>query len=391
MAIKKLRNITISGRGIYYFAFLYYYVISFLRFTTFTPIISINLLNRLSYLAIVLLLLKIYVFDGLELKSQLIYSVIIFLAFLSWRNSQAVDILVYTLFILGAKNVDFYTIISYFFKIGVIMLLLTVVYSQFGIIKDSIYIRGNFSRHSMGINYPTDFAAHIFSLILAYFYLYFKRITWRSYLGVVIISMIMYALTQARLDVIVSLLTIPVMMIAKRAYKKNSFSKVIASFYWIVAPTFSYITVISAIFYSANNHLFRIVNNLVSKRLEISHLAFEKYGISLFGRRVIEHGFGGNQGFKQFYQSGMSGGYFYIDSSFIRLAIIYGLIMLLFVIIVVTLIGMRSVSVQGYCLAGIMLLLTVSCIIEQHILDISYNPFLVAFLASNAYYCNLED
>lgn len=391
MAIKRLRNMTISGRKIYYFAFLYYYVISFLRFTTFTPIISINLLNRLSYLVIVLLLLKIYIFDDLQLKNQLIYSVVIFLAFLSWRNSQAVDILAYSLFILGAKNVDFRAIINYFFKIGVIMLVLTVIYSQFGIIKDSIYIRGDFLRHSMGINYPTDFAAHIFSLILAYFYLYFKKITWRSYLGVAIISIVMYTLTQARLDAIVSLLTIPVMAIAKRAYEKNSLGKVIASFYWIVAPILSYVTVVSAIFYSANNHLFQIVNNVVSKRLEISHLAFEKYGISLFGRRVIEHGFGGNQGFKQFYQSGMSGGYFYIDSSFIRLAIIYGLIMLLFVIIVMTLIGMRSVSVQGYCLAGIMLLLTFSCVIEQHILDISYNPFLVALLASNAYYCNLED
>ena len=391
MAIKKLENMTISGKRIYYFTFLYYYVISFLRFTTFTPTISINLLNRLSYLAIILLLLKIYILDGLSLKKKLGYLLIIFLAFLSWRNSQAVDILIYTLFILGAKGINFHTIINYFFKTGLIMLFLTVIYSQLGIIKDSVYVREKFLRHSMGINYPTDFAAHIFSLILAYFYLYFKKITWRSYIGIIIISMIMYSLTQARLDVIVSLLTIPVMAIAKRAYEARGISRDIASFYWIVAPILSYITVISAIFYSANNRLFQVVNNVVSKRLEISHLAFEKYSISLFGKRVIEHGFGGAQGFKQFYQSGMSGGYFYIDSSFIRLAIIYGLIMLLFVIIVMTLIGMRSVSVQGYCLAGIMLLLTVSFIIEQHILDISYNPFLIALLASNAYYHKLED
>ncbi len=65
--------------------------------------------------------------------------------------------------------------------------------------------------------------------------------------------------------------------------------------------------------------------------------------------------------------------------------------MLLFVIIVMTLIGMRSTGVHGYCLAGIMLLLTFNCIIEQHILDISYNPFLIALLASNVYYYNLED
>lgn len=390
MTIKRLQSVTISGKNIYYFAFLYYYVLSFLRFTTFTPIISINLLSRLSYVAIVLLLLKIYVFDNLNWKSILAYSGIILLAFISWRNSQAVDILVYVLFILGAKGIDFRLIINYFFKIGLIMLMLTMIYSQVGVIKDSIYVRENFLRHSMGINYPTDFAAHISSLIFAYYYLYFKKITWRSYVGVVIISIAMYLLTQARLDVIVSLLTIPVMIMAKKANNGNSLSKRIASFYWIVAPVMSYITVISAILFIPNNRLFQIINNIVSKRLELSHLAFEKYGISLFGKRVIEHGFGGNQGFKQFYQSGMSGGYFYIDSSFIRLAIIYGLIMLLFVIIVMTLIGMRSTDTKGYCLAAIMLLLTVSCIIEQHILDISYNPFLIALLASNVYYSNSE-
>lgn len=116
MTIKRLQSVTISGKNIYYFAFLYYYVLSFLRFTTFTPIISINLLSRLSYIAIVLLLLKIYVFDNLNWKNILLYSAIILLAFISWRNSQAVDILVYVLFILGAKGIDFRLIINYFFK-----------------------------------------------------------------------------------------------------------------------------------------------------------------------------------------------------------------------------------------------------------------------------------
>ena len=34
----------------------------------------------------------------------------------------------------------------------------------------------------------------------------------------------------------------------------------------------------------------------------------------------------------------------------------------------------------------IILLLGISCMVEQHLLDISYNPFLIALLADNAYY-----
>lgn len=390
MNIKKLQSVTISGKNIYYFAFLYYYILSFLRFTTFAPTISANWMIRLSYLAVVLLLIKIYVFDKQTIKSFTINTFIILLSLISWRHAHAVDVLAYTLFILGAKNINFRVIINWFFKLGVIMLILTMIYSQLGIIKDLIYVRNHTLRHAMGIVYPTDLAAHIFYLILAYFYLYFEKITWRSYVGIVFVAGLTYFLTQARLDVLLSLLAIPVIFVAKQAYSGKKVYSNIASFYWIVTPILAYITVIASIFYNANNSLFRFTNEVFSKRLEISHLAIEKYNVTLFGKHVLEHGFGSSQGIKHFYQSGMSGNYFFIDSSFIRLAIIYGLVIGIFVIIVMLLIGMRSISTRGFCLAAIVLLLGISCMIEQHLLDISYNPFLIALLADNAYYYGIN-
>ena len=384
--LNKIESLTISGKTIYYFAFLYYYILSFLRYTTFAPTISANWMIRLSYLAVVLLLIKIYAFDKQTVKSFIINTLVILLALISWRHAHAVDILAYTLFILGAKNVDFRIIIKWFFYLGVIMLILTMIYSQLGIIKDLIYIRNHTLRHAMGIVYPTDLAAHVFGLVLAYCYLYFEKISWRAYLGILFVAGLTYLLTQARLDVLLSCLTIPVFFIAKKAYSKNKIYVNIASFYWIITPILAYVTIVAAIFYNPNNFLFRFVNELFYKRLEISHLAIEKYNISLFGNHVLEHGFGSSQGIKHFYQSGMSGNYFFIDSSFIRLAIIYGLVIGVFVIIVMLLIGMRSISTRGFCLAAIILLLGISCMVEQHLLDISYNPFLIALLADNAYY-----
>ena len=143
---------------------------------------------------------------------------------------------------------------------------------------------------------------------------------------------------------------------------------------------------IASYFYTANNALFRIANEAFSKRLGISNLAINKYGLSLFGNHVLEHGFGGDQGIHHFYQSGMSGNYFFIDSSYMRLAIIYGLVIGIFVIIVMSLISLRSAATKDFCLAAIILLVSVSCMIEQHLLDISYDPFLIALLASNGYY-----
>lgn len=384
--VKKIKETTITGENIYYFAFLYYYILSFLRFTTFAPTISANWMIRLSYLSVLLLLIKIYAFDRQSVKSFFINTLILALALISWRHAHAVDILAYTLFILGARNVNFRIIINWFFKLGIIMFILTIIYSQIGVIKDLVYVRGHNLRHAMGIVYPTDFAAHVFYLILAYCYLNFKKLNWISYLGIIVVACITYTITQARLDVLLSLLTIPIVYIARKAYFGNKTSRNIASFYWIGTPILAYVTVIASYFYTANNALFRIANEAFSKRLGISNLAINKYGLSLFGNHVLEHGFGGDQGIHHFYQSGMSGNYFFIDSSYMRLAIIYGLVIGIFVIIVMSLISLRSVATKDFCLAAIILLVSVSCMIEQHLLDISYDPFLIALLASNAYY-----
>lgn len=388
--LKRINSIPISGKEIYYFAFLYYYILSFLRYTTFAPTISANWMIRLSYFAVILLLVKIFAFDKQNVKSIILNVIIIFFALVSWRHAHAIDILAYTLFILAARGINFKVIISWFFKLGIIMLVLTIIYSQLGIIKDLIYVRNGTLRHALGIVYPTDLAAHIFYLILAYCYLYFKKISWRSYIGIFVVAIITYLCTQARLDVLLSLLTIPVIAIAKAAYSGNKSCENIASFYWIGAPILAYITVISSLFYTTNNYLFRFANEAFSKRLEISHVALSKYGITLFGKHVFEHGFGSSQGIKHFYQSGMSGNYFFIDSSFIRLAIIYGLIIGVFVIIIMLLIGMQSVSTGDFCLAAIILLVSLSCMVEQHLLDISYNPFLIALLANNTYYYQIQ-
>ena len=55
------------------------------------------------------------------------------------------------------------------------------------------------------------------------------------------------------------------------------------------------------------------------------------------------------------------------------------------VLIVMTVISLHSIRVQNYLLAAIMLMVAVSCVIEQHLLDISFNPFLIALLADGAY------
>lgn len=377
----KIKNIKITGRGIYFFSFIMYFVISFLRTSTYTEVVSSNQLVRITYLIALLLIFKVYFFDQQTVKSFLINSLVILIGVVIWRSTHAIDIFLYMLFVISARDINYHALIEFYLKIGILMLVFMVISSGLGIIKDLVFIRNGVRRHSLGILYPTDFAAHAFFLVLAYCYVYFRKLDWKAYLSFILLAVFLTVETQARLDIISILLTIPVIWIAKRASEGKVFSKFMASFYWMIAPILAYITVLAAYFYN-HSKPYIFADKIVSGRLALSHTAFQKYGVSVFGNLVQEHGFGGNAGSKVFYQSGMGGKYFFIDSSFMRLMIIYGVIAFVAVIAVMTIIGLKSVLTSDYRLAAIMVMLAISCVIEQHLLDMSYDPFLIALFAS---------
>lgn len=378
----RVREFRFTGPGLYAIAFVAYLVISFIRNSTYADyLLSSNMLQRWNYLLAAILLVKIYFFDQQSTKNFIINSMAIGLGVIIWRQTQAIDVLMYLLLILGARGLKFATINEWFLKIGTLLLLFMLFSVGVGLIKDLVFIRGGVDRHSLGILYPTDFAAHVFFLIISYCYYAFRRLTWYHYLLFALIAGVLMIVTQARLDVLAILLTIPVFWLAKRAANGHLFARVITSFYWMVAPILAYVTMVAALFYSAHNHLFELADKIVSGRLHLSHLAWNRYGVSIFGNHVVEHGFGAGAGAKRFYSSGMEGNYFYIDSSFIRLMIIYGLVAVAFFVGVMLIIGLRSTLQKDYRLAAVMMMLAISCVIEQHLLNLAFNPFLIALLA----------
>ncbi|WP_283576513.1 hypothetical protein [Limosilactobacillus oris] len=368
------------GRKIYYCTFIYAVVLSFLQESNYAPLSSGNLIRRLLYIAIALLLVKIYAIDEYKLKDISLKTSIIVLAIISWRLSRSVNILLYIVFILGAKNIDFRRIVQLFFGTVCILLVGTIIISQANIVTDYIYIRNGHYRHSLGISYPTDTAAYVFYLVLAYYYLAFERISWKSYIVIIAIDCFIYELTQARNTFVLILLTIPFIIVAQRANGGYLVSRGIASFYWMFVPLAAYLTVFFAWLYDRSNKLFAVVNHILSGRLELSHQAINKYGFSLLGQHIKEHGWGGVKGFKNFNKSNFS--YFYLDSSYIRLAVIYGVIIGILIVVFMTIIAYRSVAHRHFALAAIIMFVSIHCIVEQHLLDFNYDPFLLALLAA---------
>lgn len=356
-------------------------VVSFLSNTTFMEYIPVKFLNRINYLVLFLLIVKIYVLDKYKVKSIILITGILTIAVLSWRITKIPSVMIMVVFILAARNVNFDKIIKCYFNVNFLMILLISLYAVAGVIKNLAYSRQGIYRFSLGIDYPTDYAAYIFYLLLAYTYLNYKRLKMAHYIVFIAISISLYFITNARLDVISILLIIPVVLISKRAENKaNRISRIVASNYWSLSVILPYVYFLFTYYFNEASKWFVKLNTLLSGRLAYGHKALEIYPIKLISQHVKEQGWGGIAGAAVFH--GDQSKYFFIDSSYIRLLVIYGLVLTAFFVIVSVTISLRETIKHSYLLPSIILLMTVSCLIDQHLMEITFNPFLLAFLAN---------
>lgn len=375
-------NFPLNGELIYKTGFIFYFIVSFLQTTTFFDYFGPNTLHRLSYIGLAVILFKIFFVDKQNISNFIINVLILILLVITWRTSGEFLMLPMGILILGARNVNFREIIKLYFGVGLIILISTLGSSLLGIIKNLTYHRGETSviRQSFGIMYPTDFAAHVFYLILAHVYLNFEKLNWKNYGIFIIISWLLIVFCDARLSAYALIVLVPVMIIGQKAKMGWNAPRIIANFYWTVPVILGYITFCLSYFYSGHNNIFLKINNLLSGRLVFGHKALNKYPVNLFGQHVVEHGWGGPGGMKMANNS--PNNYFFIDSSYLRILILYGIIVATLILIVVTIISYRSVSKMDYALASIIVMVAISSVVEQRLYDISYDPFLIAVFAN---------
>lgn len=371
----------IDGQIIYEIAFAFEFVVAFLITSTYTDYFSNHLLHLLMFVGLALVLLKIFLFDDLDLKWLAIDAIVLILLLITWRTSKEFSLFSMGIFVLGARNVDFKRIIKIYFYVGMLLLAFVVISAMGGLIRNLVYRRDmtNIVRQSFGIAYPTDFAAHVLYLILAYAYLKFGKIKWYDYAVFLAAAVFLVKFSDARLSAYAIILSIPVLWIGQRAQTDHLLSRFIASFYWTVPILSAYLVIIASYFFTPSNKILTKVNNASSGRLFLGHKAISEYGFSMFGKQIIEHGWGGANGLKM--SQNAPANYFFVDSSFLRMTILYGIIMAIIILLAMTKISWESFQKGGFALASIIVIVSVSAMVEQRLLDLAYDPFLIALLA----------
>lgn len=361
-------------------------VITFLNTTMFR-------INYPSLLQIVLIEITV-IFVGIKVifidkfdRTYILLSILLIVSFGGcFIYTGYVFLLTLLFLIIGAKNIPFKKLIQIYCWITGIFIIITVIASQIGLIENLIYER-NGQRISFGFNYPTDFTAHIFFFVMAYSYLRKDKLTYLELLCILGLSVFSYIFCDARTNALCLLLSFAIFLYLKIrnniSVKKGYYYKINANFrkflvYSLPICAFFIIGMTVLYYYYPDNNIVSSFDNLFSHRQKLGSIGLEKYGVKLFGSSFQMFGFGG--------KITPPKEYFFLDSSYVLILIRYGVLVLISTIIIFVYSSYQTERQNNIYLLWILALIALQCMIEHHLLEIAYNPFiLICFSLKNNY------
>ena len=368
-----------NGKCLFLSVFLIHIIFSCLKTTMF---IFPNVLFTLEkWIALCLVIIKIAVFDKYNLKQLVFSATLLTVTALVAVFSKYQEPLIFSIFLLGCKEVEFNKIIKVYFMATIMVLIAAFVASRLDIIEDLVYIRDYVvERNSFGVVYPTDFAAHIFFLLCAYYYLIKDSIQKKHLLAGFFVSALVYAYCDTRLDSITMILLVVGIGLLRFNNNFNGNNGRFLRLKQLSGTLIPYIPVIGFLFmyfmsywFQPSITFFRLFDKLLSGRLRLGNKALEDYGLTLFGQQVVMNGNGGSL-------MHFGGNYFFIDCSYLLVYLRYGILFLLFIFLIHYLCCKKFKSDLYYIV--FLTVIVVNCVVAHHMIELAYNPFYFALFAA---------
>ena len=310
-------------------------------------------------------------------RKETIFSAVILIAFIVPAIVTEYSFLFWIGFlIVGAKDVDFDKILKVFLSLGITITVAAFFASQAGWIEDLIYVvpRGDYwaVRQSFGSVYPTDFTAHLLFFGIAGMCLAENKITWGKIFNFVFLTWFVLDKCDAKTGAI-CMIAFSILLVFIRFFKNKLNGNGI---YYLLNSA----NIVLAMLYLAMTHLFDVnnalwfrVNELLSKRLENSNKAINLYDYKLFGQNIEELGFG--RTIEQFE------GYFFIDDSFLRIALKYGVVLLVVVLAIFWCCGVKAIKSRRIIIVASIAIVALHSFMEHHLIEVAYNPLLCLLFA----------
>lgn len=342
--------------------------------TTFVEFIDTrSTLFKLIYpISFILIGIKFLYRKKLSIKNIVVGVSVLFISVFCYLYSDSSEIIVLLILILGIKDVDSKNVAKCFFFTYVLVLVLALFFSLFGII-DLYYVvdKSKGVRYSLGNTYPTDFAAGIFYLLLAFVYL---KSYWKyryTVIWIIIISF-MYVFTKALTSTLLSALLLIIMTFTnlKNSSFRYNIDKKLNRFIRIIScvafPLCAAISAGCVALFTSGNSMMQNLNITLNYRIGFAARAFNDYGLTLFGSLINMSGAG--------YNTDALSSYYYIDNGYYLMFLSYGILIAVVILFGFYLLARKS---NNSIINLILIFIAINGLIEPRFINYLYNPFLL--------------
>lgn len=284
------------------------------------------------------------------------------------KDNAVID---FALLLVGAKNVPWKRIAYVYLCVAVVIQGIAYYAATTGIIADIALQSDRGVRHSLGINYPTDMAAHMLFIMLVYAAMREKKLTFVEITLMGVVSYWVYTKTFARNDFICAMVMCLLLLVVKvlglcniqlskyKALKAGSILMLVAVVGCVMAVTF----------YDPSSALYQKLDTIFSQRFSLGYQGLAQYGITAFGSFVEEN-------------QATLGYYFFLDNSFIRIAIKYGWVFLSVITYIFYLCFNKAVDCRKDAMIVALLIMLLFGISEHHLIDIAFCPIWLMLFSS---------
>ncbi len=363
---------------IYLFTLFIWVVVASLVTTTYFVRLDgfLSLYRLLLYFTIIMLLIKelmnfpktLYYFRFHWQQLLIVTAFFIAMFIVAINRDGLLDINV-LLLVFSARDIDFRKLLGTFSVATFLVLCLTIYASQKGMIANMFMNADGGYRFSLGFNYVSFASQRLFFALCTYLMFRGKRISYLELLALLLATIYMYQQTSTSSPFYLSILILTYALLSIKIFKKglvieNFWIKTIAKYGFVLAL----IITLYFCFYSSGN-LFHLVDQFTHNRLRLSVEGFRNFGVSWLGQHVT---FTTTDIFGNF-----TSNYNFIDSSFVQLLVIDGLIVSAFMLFALTKVMRYFVSIQKDIVLACIGIMVIHGMFDPQMLVLRYSPLIL--------------
>lgn len=363
---------------IYLFTLFIWVVVASLVTTTYFVRLDgfLSLYRILLYFTIIMILIKEFItlpktlyYFRFHWQQLLIVTVFFISMFIVAKNRDGLLDINVLLLVFSARDIDFRKLLGTFSLATFLVLCLTIYASQKGIIANMFMNADGGYRFSLGFNYVSFASQRLFFDLCTYLMFRGKRISYLELLALLLATIYMHQQTSTTSPFYLSILILTYALFSVKIFKKefiieNFWTKTLAHYGFILALAI----ILYFCFYSSGN-LFHLVDQFTHNRLRLSVDGFRNFGVPLFGQRIS---------FKTLDMFGnFTSNYNYIDSSFVQLLVIDGLIVSVFMLFALTKVMRYFVSIQKDIVLACLGIMIIHGMFDPQMLVLRYSPLIL--------------